>query len=128
MSQVSLRCEECGKRLTILAATPLGSTKKDFLSVCSGCVFPRHGYSFKDRTVWSSPNDSKCLRLGVSVLKISNLPIPEVAFNKNVKISQFFATRPCALIFTMNAHFTQLQGFNFFFMHSKVRVKWTEVV
>ena len=26
MSQVSLRCEECGKRLTILAATPLGST------------------------------------------------------------------------------------------------------
>ena len=50
MSQVSLRCEECGKRLTILAATPLGSTKKDFLSVCSGCLFPHHGYSFKDTT------------------------------------------------------------------------------
>ena len=78
-------------------------------------MFPRHGYSFKDTTVWSSPNDSKCLRLGVSVLKIFNLPIPEVAFKKNVKISLFFATRPCALIFTMNAHFTQLQGFNFFF-------------
>ena len=50
-------------------------------SVClSVGMFPRHGYSFKDTTVWSSPNDSKCLRLGVSVLKISNLPIPEVAF------------------------------------------------
>ena len=58
------------------------------VSVClSVGMFPRHGYSFKDTTVWSSPNDSKCLRLGVSVLKISNLPIPEVAFNKNVKIS-----------------------------------------
>ena len=90
------------------------------LCVClSVGLFPRHGYSFKDRTVWSSPNDSKCLRLGVSVLKISNLPIPEVAFNKNVKISQFFATRLCALIFTMNAHSTQLQGLIFFgsFMH-----------
>ena len=91
------------------------------LSVClSVGLFPRHGYSFKDTTVWSSPNDSKCLRLGVSVLKISNLPIPEVAFNKNVKISQFFATRLCALIFTMGAHSTQLQGLNFFFI---LRVK-----
>ena len=61
-------------------------------------MYPRHGYSFKDTTVWSSPNDSKCLRLGVSVLKIFNLPIPEVAFKNNVKISLFFATRPCALI------------------------------
>ena len=61
------------------------------LCVCSDvCVFPRHGYSFKDTTVWSSPNDSKCVRLGVSVLKISNLPIPEVAFKKNVKILTFF--------------------------------------
>ena len=51
------------------------------LNVCvSGCVYPRHGYSFKDITVWSSPNDCKCVRLGVSVLKISNLPIAEVAF------------------------------------------------
>ena len=89
------------------------------LSVClSVGLFPRHGYSFKDRTVWSSPNDSKCLRLGVSVLKISNLPIPEVAFNKNVKISQFFATRRCALIFTMDAHSTQLQGLNFFLFYA----------
>ena len=90
------------------------------LSVClSVGMFPRHGYSFKDTTVWSSPNDSKCLRLGVSVLKISNLPIPEVAFNKNVKISLFFATRLCALIFTMNAHSNQLQGLNFCFFYAK---------
>ena len=90
------------------------------LFVClSVGMFPRHGYSFKDTTVWSSPNDSKCLRLGVSVLKISNLPIPEVAFNKNVKISQFFATRLCALIFTMGAHSTQLQGLNFFFYFTR---------
>ena len=89
------------------------------VSVClSVGLFPRHGYSFKDTTVWSSPNDSKCLRLGVSVLKIFNLPIPEVAFKKNVKISLFFATRPCALIFTMNAHSTQLQGLNFFFFYA----------
>ena len=91
------------------------------MSVCvfgCVCVFPRHGYSFKDTTVWSSPNDSKCVRLGVSVLKISNLPILEVAFNKNVKISQFFATRLCALIFTMNAHSTQLQGLIFLFFYA----------
>ena len=97
--------------------------KDDFLSVClfvclSVGMFPRHGYSFKDTTVWSSPNDSKCLCLGVSVLKIFNLPIPEVAFNKNVKISQFFATRLCALIFTMGAHSTQLQGLNFFLFYA----------
>ena len=89
------------------------------VSVClSVGLFPRHGYSFKDRTVWFSPNDSKCLRLGVSVLKISNLPIPEVAFNKNVKISQFFETRRCALIFTMDADSTQLQGLNFIFFYA----------
>ena len=88
-------------------------------------MFPRHGYSFKDTTVWSSPNDSKCVRLGVSVLKISNLPIPEVAFNKNVKISQFFATRLCALIFTMNAHSTQLQGLIFLFFYALWKCAWS---
>merc|ERR1712016_10424 len=90
------------------------------LCVClSVGLFPRHGYSFKDRTVWSSPNDSKCLRLGVSVLRISNLPIPEVAFNKNVKISTFFATRRCALIFTMDAHSTQLYKDSTFFSFTR---------
>ena len=41
-------------------------------------MFTRHGYSFKDTTVWSSQNDSKCVRLGVSVRKMSKLPKPEV--------------------------------------------------
>ena len=38
-----------------------------------GWFSPRHGYSFKDTTVWSLPNDSKCLPQGVSVLKMFNL-------------------------------------------------------
>ena len=46
----------------------------------SGCSLD--GYSFKDTTVWSSQNDSKCLRLGISVLKISNLPKAEVEWTK----------------------------------------------
>ena len=84
--------------------------KEDFHTVCV-CVwmYPRHGYSFKDTTVWSSPNDSKCVRLGVSVLQISNVPIPEVAFKKKRKnLAIFFATRRCAFSFA-----TQLYGVNF---------------
>ena len=50
--------------------------------ILSGCLcvwmYPRHGYSFKDTTVWSSPNDRFLPVLGVSALKISNLPKPEV--------------------------------------------------
>ena len=83
-------------------------------------MFPRHGYSFKDTTVWSSPNDSKYVRLGVSVLKISNLPIPEVAFKKNVKISTLFAARRCALTLNLDAHHpTQLYGQLFFLLRVK---------
>ena len=97
------------------------------LSVClSVGLFPRHGYSFKDRTVWSSPNDSKCLRLGVSVLKISNLPIPEVAFKKNVKILTFFPQLGVVL-WDLPWMYTLLSYMHWTFF--LLRVKWwTEVV
>ena len=46
-------------------------TKRRLSHCLCVCVwmYPRHGYSFKDTTVWSSPNDSNCHRLGVSVKK-----------------------------------------------------------
>ena len=97
------------------------------LFVClSVGMFPRHGYSFKDTTVWSSPNDSKCVRLGVSVLKISNLPIPEVAFKKNVKILTFFPQLGVVL-WDLPWMYTLLSYMHWTFF--LLRVKWwTEVV
>ena len=55
----------------------IGNFQSVWMSI--GRLSPRHGYNFKDSTtVWSSPDDKKCLPLCVSVLKIFNLPKPEV--------------------------------------------------
>ena len=104
---------------------------EDFLSVCSGCLFPRHGYSFKDTTVWSSPNDSNCLRLGVSVLKISNLPIPEVAFFKRKNLAIICSSALCFDFYQGCTSYSAVRTQPFFLVCiMKVRVKrilWTEI-
>ena len=102
---------------------------KRTLSVCqSGCSLATA--TVLKIQVWSSPNDSKCVRLGVSVLKISNLPKPEVELWKNVKSRRDLQLGVVLWVSPWMHILLGCKGSTFFLCIMKVHVKgflWTEV-